>query len=323
MKKYLKFFSLILIIIAITVLFINKDKIDVFAKTRNITDVREGDVFKLGDIIPFNDTVNPCRINPESNYYTCTNYSIVYIDYYKDSSSKKPLDSKRYNYIYATGEDSTYTNITIDNNYSEYWKLESIYYSYCSGWVSYKLVPVEYKEPTFTLDCNPTEIKPGETSICSLNMTYYNTYSKVDFKLDTSDFNISNVQINESFENLSDNEDSYSIKPLNELVESDEGTEMPIMTFEIKSEEEKGINVENNIKTIVSIHDEYGDGKEETEISSTVKQATPPDEPIDEPIDENPKTGNTITTILLIILLSLLLGTGIFIVVYRYKNIEL
>lgn len=319
MKKYLKFFSLILITIAITVLFINKDKIDVFAKTRNITDIKIGDVFKSGDVIPFNDVVNPCEITSENNY-TCVNYSSVLIQYYSNSGLTYPLStSKQYNYIYATGEDSAHTNITIDNNYSEYWKLEKIYANYCDGALFYRFIPVEYKEPTFTLDCNPTEIKPGETSICSLNMTYYNTYSKVDFKLDTSDFNISNVQINESFENLSDNEDSYSIKPLNELVESDEGTEMPIMTFEIKSEEEKGINVENNIKTIVSIHDEYGDGKEETEISSTVKQATPPDEPI----DENPKTGNTITTILLIILLSLLLGTGIFIVVYRYKNIEL
>ena len=117
---------------------------------------------------------------------------------------------------------------------------------------------------------------------------------------------------------VSDNEDYYSIKPLIPLVVSDEDTEMPLMTFEIKSEEEKEINVENNIKTFVSIHDEYGDGKEETEISFTVKQATPPDDPI----DENSKTGNTITTILFM-LLSLLLGTGIFIVVYRYKSIEL
>lgn len=318
MKKIYKTFSLILITIAITVLFINKDKIDVFAKTRNITDVRKGDVFKLGDIIPFNDVVNPCEINSESNY-DCVNYSSVFIEYYKDSSLNNRLSrSKEYNYIYATQEDSTYTNIIIDNNYSEYWKLERLYYSSCAGSIYYIFIPVEYKEPTFTLDCNPTEIKPGETSVCSLNMKYYSTYDKVDFKLDTSEFNISNVQINESFENLSDNEDSYSIKPLNELVVSDEGVETSLMTFEIKSEEEKGINVENNIKTFVSIHDEYGDGKEETEISSTVKQATPPDDPI----DENPKTGNTITTIL-IMLLSLLLGTGIFIVVYRYKSIKL
>ena len=126
MKKYLKFFSLILITIAITVLFINKDKIDVFAKTRNITDIKIGDVFKFGDVIPFNDVVNPCETNPESNY-SFSNYRSVFIQYYKDSSLKYQLASKQYNYIYATQEDSAHTKIIIDNNYSEYWKLEEIF----------------------------------------------------------------------------------------------------------------------------------------------------------------------------------------------------
>lgn len=315
-RKILKYISLVVIMILTIGLFIKKDKISVFAKTKNLTDVKIGDIFKVGDVLPFNDTVSPCSY--DSNY-SCNNYGTVELRYL--DSRLLFIDSKSYDYSYPTSTNPNFSNIIVDNNYSKYWQLVEVSPYSSDSILIYKLVPYEYKEPEFSLSCNPVEVKPGESSVCSLNVTYYNNLENIDFGLSISDFDIYNININDSFKDVSDSDGVYSLSPLDELVESEEGTEISLITFEVKSEEEKGINLEDNIRVVnLGYSDNYSesDDGEVVEVTSTVKQVTPSDDMV----GENPKTGDTLYLVLCGIL-TVVFSVGLFFIINKNQEIQL
>lgn len=212
----------------------------------------------------------------------------------------------------------TFNNIVIEDNYSEYWQLDSIEHYNSNTAAAFVFIPFEYKKPSYTLTCTPDKVNYGEASVCSLNVKYYNKLEKIDFELSANEFNISNIKINESFENLSENTEKYSLSPKNELEETEEGIETTLITFEVRGIENKRINIEENIKGVnLKYSDQYDKNNEENEVIFKVEQHTPSDETN----IENPKTGNT-KTLFMDIISAIVFGAGIFLILYMNKNTD-
>ncbi len=187
---------------------------------------------------------------------------------------------------------------------SKYWKIYSSTSNYYNSPVLF-LKPYDYKEPTFEFSCNPNNIEVGQTSICELKVNYYSKIDSLDFKLNTSDYEISNIELGNDFENLEKSNDIYSISSKNTLDSSENGRTTTVLKFIIKSNK-NDITDTNNIK-IEDLHyrDELSESPTKA-LAATVNQAKK-----NNIVDlKNPKTKNNviaITILLTIIVISIII----------------
>ena len=211
---------------------------------------------------------------------------------------------------YATNRQSFWNYIF---SISKYWKIytsETDYY----GSPTLFLKPYDYKEPTFELICNPNRINPGETSTCELKVNYYSKINNLNFKLDTSYYEISNIEVGKDFDNLEINNGTYSLDSKNILDNSEEGKTTTIISFKIKSNQNDIIE-SNNIKIQeLTYSDELSESPAKT-LAATVNQSKN-----NNILDlKNPKTKNNL--IIVGILLSVIV-ISITVSIVRNKKIN-
>ena len=257
-------------------------------------------------------TVNDSMERPYSSTATSSNPANTFIAEFQHNNSKYGTILKINNY------NNPYPNIQIPEDYrnneslfweyiftiSKYWKVytnEQDFY----GTPMFFLKPYNYIEPEYKIECNPTEIAPGETSTCELKVTYHSKIKSLNFKLDTDQYNISDVKSGEDFENLQVNDGLYSISSKNTLEDSEEGRTTTILSFTIKSDSDV-VASSDNIKVLDLEYDDELSESPKKVATATVNQNKKEKADIKN-IVNNPKTRNNI--ILIILLLTLIISS--------------
>lgn len=329
MKKIFKTISILLITTISMTLFIFKEKINIFAETMGMDDIRVGDVFKNGTIIPYNESFNICNLATDIDNCWMYDDSICFTYYDENDKHLGRETNQYYDSIY-----DYYTNsykeveLKVSNDYSEYWIIDRIING--SG-LSIVFKPYTYVEPTITITCDPNKVEPNEPSICTVKVKYTTKIRNIKFSLDTGEYEISNVTPGDFFEDLKLDDNMYSLNTKS-LINDGEEVEVTVVTFKISSKEEKDIDVENNIKIQnITVTDSVG-SKNTNELTATVKQEsnkeiipTKSDDEINEGKDlpkENPKTGNDSYLILYAILV-VSVSISAFILVFQKSNVKL
>jgi len=198
---------------------------------------------------------------------------------------------------------------------SKHWKVYTTSLTYY-GTPTLFFKPYDYIEPEYKIECNPTEITPGETSKCELKVKYHSKIRSLNFKLDTDQYNISNVEAGDDFEDLQENDGVYSLASKSSLEDSEEGRTTTILSFLIKSDGNT-VSSADNIKVVdLEYHDELSESPKKM-ISATVTQNKQEKADIKNIIN-NPKTRNNI---MIIILLLTIITTSI-IISNRSKEID-
>ena len=181
---------------------------------------------------------------------------------------------------------------------SKYWKIYTSEVTYYGEPMLF-LKPYNYIEPEYKIECNPTEIAPGETSKCELKVKYHSKIRSLNFKLDTDQYNISNVEAGDDFEDLQENDGVYSLSSKSSLEDSEEGRTTTILSFVIKAEGNT-VSSADNIKVVdLEYHDELSESPKIT-ASATVTQNKQEKTDIKNIIN-NPKTRNNILVIILLL----------------------
>ena len=181
---------------------------------------------------------------------------------------------------------------------SKYWKIEEMLINTYNVRML-KLLPYEYIEPEYKIECNPTEIAPGETSQCELKVNYHSRIKSLNFKLDTDQYNINNVEAGEEFEDLQVSDGVYSLSSKSSLEDSEEGRTTTILSFIIKSEGNTVASADNIKVVDLEYHDELSESPKIT-ASATVTQNKQEKTDIKNIIN-NPKTRNNILVIILLL----------------------
>ena len=195
---------------------------------------------------------------------------------------------------YLNGDYSKFWEFIYD--VSKYWKIyTATETNYGKPILFFK--PYNYIEPEYKIECNPTEIAPGETSTCELKVKYHSKIRSLNFKLDTDQYNISNVEAGDDFEDLQENDGVYSLASKSSLEDSEEGRTTTILSFLIKSDGNT-VSSADNIKVVdLEYHDELSESPKKM-ISATVTQSKQ-EKPDIKNIINNPKTRNNLIIILL------------------------
>ena len=168
-------------------------------------------------------------------YLNCNCYINDYNNPYPDIPL--PPKEKAYDEYFREYYDLPYKNTDIFDyvfKISNYWKIyttDNTYY----GIPFFYLKPYNYIEPEYNIECTPKEVTPGETSKCELKVNYHSKIRSLNFKLDTDQYNISNVEAGEDFEDLQINDGVYSLLSKSTLEDSEEGRTTTILSFTIKS----------------------------------------------------------------------------------------
>ncbi len=298
MKRKLRVISLCLIAILMVISVINRDKIDVYAKSKGLNKVEIGDVFKNGDVLDATDGVSDCDFyNSITSCYTFTYIVFNYYDENGDFISSSSFDIGN-NSMYSSNDTPV-----IDNSYSEYWKLD-YYFEQCNA-MEFEFVPVEYKEPTYEIKCNPSEISSGEESVCELKTTYYSKFNNIKFRLDTDDYNIVDIVAGENFTNLKNENCFYSLDG-KDMEESDTGLSAVVVRFRIKSTGDKEITKLNNVQVQNLEYSNAFGNKTVDVLTDTVKQRgkKTPSTVINQ-IVENPSTGRSLLVLVILLVVSI------------------
>ena len=191
---------------------------------------------------------------------------------------------------------------SVIDNYPKLWKI--VNYRLGSFVPFYDLVPYVYEKPTYELTCSPEKISRGEYSNCTLKTTYYSKIKNINFKLNTVDYEISDVVSGDDFENLNLENGIYYLTGKDSMEEDGSGRNTTIITFKVNSKTDKVINVSNNVKAQnINYTDVVKSGVVE-EISSTVKQEKKSSKD-GKVIKSNPLTGNGFGYLLIIIFLAI------------------
>lgn len=320
MKKVLKVISILLITILSTIMFISKNKINVFAEITSIYDAMKiGTVFKTGTIIPYNEPFDTCVLDPTNEY--CGEYSSNLCISFAQSDGEYKYKCKR-------NPNDTERELIIDNETSEYWILDS--FGGGSGmWMNF--VPYKYMVPEFNLTCDPNQTTLNEYSLCTLRVKYISEFNDIKFSLDTGDYELIELTSGDFFETPKLNEGIYSFNLKSIIKPTEEEKEITIATFTIKSKEEKNIDIENNIKIVNLNYMDITANETISEISTTVKHEktiiTPSDDNEidagkDVIINENPKTGNN-SYMLLCIISVIFVSMSIFMIIIKKDNLEI
>ena len=182
--------------------------------------------------------------------------------------------------------------------FSKYWKIYSTDQTFYGQPLLY-LKPYNYIEPEYKIECNPTEITPGETSHCELKVNYQSKIRNINFKLDTDQYSISNVEAGEDFEDLQVSNGVYSLKSKSTLENSEEGRTITILGFTIKSDGDTVASADNIKVLDLEYEDELSESPKKT-LSATVTQKKQEKTDIKNIIN-NPKTKNNIIVITLLL----------------------
>ncbi len=189
---------------------------------------------------------------------------------------------------------------------SKYWK---IYATGAREWYNEPIVflkPYNYIEPTFDIECNPSLVSPCETSSCELKVDYHSRINSLNFKLDTGEYEISDLEAGEDFQDFQVDNGTYSLTSKDSLVDSADGKETTIMKFKVKSCAST-IDTDDNIKvTDLDYSDELIESQKKA-LSTTVKQKRN--------IIDNPKTRNNI-----VFMISAVLFASIFIALLKNRK---
>lgn len=188
-------------------------------------------------------------------------------------------------------------------NVSKYWVITNAFIDDYGADTIY-LAPYEYKEPSFELSCNPNKIVSGEYSICTLNTKYYSKLKNLNFKLDIGNYEISDVELGESFDNLQLENGVYSVSGKDDMEENAEGLETTIIKFKVSSNDDKEITNTDNIKVTNLEYTDIIDNNSVELLTDTVTKE------VDSNTIKNPYTGNDYLA--LIILIISLMGVGFY-----------
>ena len=221
--------------------------------------------------------------------------------------------------VYINDYNNSYPDIEIPTDYktnpesfwnyifsiSKYWKIYTTETSFYDTPLLY-LKPYDYIEPTFNIECNPSQITPGETSRCVLKANYHSKIKSLNFKLDTDLYNISNINAGEEFENLQVNDGVYSLTSKSSLEDSSEGRTVDIISFNVSSNKDTIVS-SDNIKVLnLKYVDELVESPTKA-LAATVNQ-TKKNNILDL---KNPKTKNNfiiVSILLSVILLSIVIS---------------
>lgn len=322
MKKIFKNLSFILITILSIGLFTYKSKINIFAEITDIGDMRIGSVYKNGDVITYNGAFNFCNIDPNASDCEEYNYGF-YIEYLREDDTTIRYVKNDGPYDWSTGE---YHNVqmVIQDNYSEYWQLKKV--SYASG-TYLNFSPFYYTAPEFNVECNPNKIQTSEYSLCTIKTKTKYPLESVSFNLDINDFEIIEIKAGDYFEKISVNNNVYTTKTKENINNLEE--EIILATIELKTKENKKIDIENNVKITNINYKDLLETNTISELSTTINQekdenyVTPSD---DKETNEgktitpdNPKTGDNSYLILYGILV-LVISVTLFLIVNKKSN---
>lgn len=306
MKKILKLLQIILLIEII--FFVNKNVVN--AKNIKIDDIRLQDVFKNNTIIEYNQNFDVCHLlkEIEGNEYCSGGYYDYPIDVYYYNESDELIKTEKFLGPYNEEiEDYVDSNIVINNDYTEYWKLETLILDYED--LGLKLVPYTYKEPEFSLSCDSSNT--NKISRCQLKIKITNRFDNVKFKINSEQNEIFEVKVGDLFENLEINEGVYSLSAKPVLIETRTANEFTIITFKVKISEEKEIQ---NITKITNL--EYKDIANE----NTINEILPPQS--DDTLIENPETGSNISLFVYSIFV-ISISVSLFLIITRKEQVKL
>ena len=186
------------------------------------------------------------------------------------------------------------------NNVDVFWKAFEIEKDYGSGDIveeeTVKFKKMDYKKPEFTINCKDEILKPGNSTQCSINITYAYDLAFVKFDLNVDQFSISNAKAANDwyfFENeMSGNK--YVIGTSEELDEQGIAKTKELMTFTLTSPQTATTtNLKDNIKMEeISYSDVYTDSKLSNLYATlNTKVDVIPTPAAPKKVEENPKTG--------------------------------
>jgi len=266
----------------------------------------------------------------DSNYAQLENYNVEFDFISEDGRLEPSFGTPRdaygaiYPSAYSGSSNSYYCNNATCTNSEEYWNyifsISNYWKIYDNGTMVYGvpilfLKPYNYIEPSFEFSCEPKNIMVGETSTCVLKANYHSKINGINFKLNTSDYEIITTEVGNDFENLEINDGIYSLSSKNTLEDSENGKSTTIISFMIKSNKNNITDTDNIKIKDLNYSDELSESPTKA-LAATVNQSKK-----NNIIDlKNPKTKNNF--IIVSILLSVIL-LSIVISVIRNKKVSI
>ena len=320
MKKLMKYFSFVLLILLSFILFAYKEKINVFAETKKFVDIEIGDIFKNGDVLPYDEPIDICKFLPGDD--NCVfNYSVIV--FYLDENNNY-VDSVSFprEHNWMTGEFAP-IDVVIDNDVSEYWIFDSVMETSSLNFV---FKPYIYNEPTFDLVCNFENNNTENYYMCSFKTNYFTKIENINLSFEDSDLEITDIRAGEHFNDLNVTDGIYSLTSKSFVSNSNDGDEIDVLTFKVSYVDVSVIESELKVKD-VNYSTKVSNNTVDEIKAKVVKESiiTPSDETNTgkkEEIDvNNPKTGDSsYFGIFLVILLG---NVGLFLFIYKREESKL
>ena len=240
--KVLKKVSLILILGVSILLLVFNNNIYTFAESITESQIQIGRIFKNGDVVHFSSNIiDPCEHGISS--VDCRRYSTIQFNYYDENNNSISSYSL---YDFNRNNPDQINNFVVSNDYSEYWKI--VYLLGISSNFEIFLQPVVYEEPSFSLTCNPKEIKDEECSECTLSTKYFSKFKSLSFKIGHDDYELFDFAEGDSFTDIEVTDDTYKMLGKYDMEESPDGVEKTVAKFKVRSLSGLKNNNMNNIK---------------------------------------------------------------------------
>ena len=304
MKKIFKnilFFASILII----ELLIFKNNILVFASTKDISEIRKGQIFKNETTITYNDVFDMCNLVRDIEYYEdCQDYYFaepIELVYYNSSNEIIKKDFFQGPYDYET-DSFINSNLIINNEHSQHWKFEKVILDEPLG---FKFVPYEYQKPEFNLTCIPYKTTKNNYTKCTLKTKYKTRIENIKFKIDSNENYIYDETSGELFENIEKSGGMYIVKSKNTYTDAQNTDEITIITFKVKNSD--------NIKITNLIYEDKLGNRTINEITIPKTEGEP---------DQNPNTGD-LSFLITYAFVVLTISAALFLIIYKRENVQI
>ena len=293
MKK-IKSLVLVLFIGLLSIVFLNDEVIGTFAKTYNNEVITVGKVYKSGDVInpaEFARIWNNVDEDPTSQlsyyYINYWAYTLEFYEFYDDETHDSNMYGSLTQYIqYRDNNDNSKIEILADEyengNFDDpenhrgfysvtlpqvdgkdvYWKVLYTHDDY-SYYVKYiRFVQMEYVEPEAKVECDKEAIDVNQSTECTLSLDYKSKVSNFKFKLNASNFKVSDESGLNNWTIASSDDNTYDMTNDPTNITDNTLKKQKIFKFKLTAQNtEEAVNISDNIKlTSIAYTDEaYAD----------------------------------------------------------------
>ena len=253
----MKKISLFLIFVVISIVYFNENAITTYAEQFSKGFLKEGEIYKSGDIINIEEVDDVVMKNGEYEYHLCNYYGNVtdkckfryIIRYYqrKENCTNQYGCTTQLDYSYSMDNK---IEILQHENKDVYWKVTSVNNSsyYLESTIAVELI--DYTEPTLSLSCADKKIDANKSTTCDLILNYNYDAKQLDFKLNVNNdvFDVNEIKGQNNWK-ISDTDGAYTLSNQKETtVDKKKLTKVKVATIKLTAKDvEKSTDLKDNI----------------------------------------------------------------------------